>query len=741
MALHTGPATPRADDYEGYLTLSHTKRLMSTAYGGQILLSQATEALLRDSLPPGVTLRDLGGHRLKDFERAEQIFQVVAADVPAEFPPLKSLSALPTNLPTQLTSFIGREHELSEIKQLLTTTHLLTVTGPGGTGKTRLSLQLAADVLEAFSDGVWLVELAPLADPTLVTQTIASTLGVREQPGRTILDALLNYVRTKTMLLILDNCEHLIETCAHLADSLLRAAPRLKLLASSREALGIAGETAYRVPSLPLPDVQVVSLDALSQNDCVRLFVDRALAVCGEGLGDEVLDLLTHLVDKSLVVVEEQAEAGRYRLLETIRQYARDKVFESGEAEAVRDRHLEFFLRFAEEAEPKLRGAEQLAWLERVETEHDNLRTALAWSLESGKSDRALQLAGALVYFWELRGYWSEGQKWLDDALALAEREQGGRVTVGATPSSARADAARRAKALYAAGRFRFMTLFDPAVSRRMVEESLRLWRELGDRWWMAVALEHIGFMLTMEGDYQSSRARLEEGVALAREVEDRWPLAICLVRLPDALMQTDVAASHRIREEGVAVARSVGDKSLLSQGLTGLAITYLMKGNLTAAASVNEEALAEARAIGSVTQVFFSFLTLTIITCLQGDPAKAKGYCFEVLALAREKGVALANPLVLFPFALVASFGGQPQRGVRLLAAVEVLFGQLGAYGPLLIVQKRVLERVRSQLDPAAFEAALQEGRALTPEQALALATENEDSQLSRAGLGPSTD
>ncbi len=763
-----------------------------------------------------------------------------AVPTPARRSPHKTLESFPHNLPNQLTNFIGRERELEELKRLLLTTRLLTLTGPGGTGKTRLALQLATEVLDAkhFAEGVWLVELAPLADPTLVAQTVAATLGVREQPGRTLLNALMDYVRAKTMLLILDNCEHLIETCAQLADTLLRVAPGLKILASSREPLGIAGETAYRVPSLPLPDLQAESVDALWQNDCVRLFVDRALAaysrfhlkeknapviadiclrldgiplaielaaartkvfppeeiaarlndrfrlltggsrtalerhqtlfaliewshnllsepervllrrlsvfaggwsfdaaqeICGDGLGDEVLDLLTHLVDKSLVAVEEQAEEGRYRLPETIRQYARDRLFESGEAAPVRDRHLDFFLRFAEEAEPKLRSAEQLEWLNRVKIEHDNLRTALAWSLESGKSDRALQLAGALYYFWELSGYFSEGQKWLDDALALSEREQGGRVAAGETRADA--DAARRAKALYGTGRFRFASLSDPAASRTKVEESLRLWRELGDKWWMAVALEHIGFMLTIEGDVQTSRTRLEEGVSLAREVEDRWPLAMCLVRLATPLLNIDVAASHRIREEGVAVARSVGDKSVLSQGLLGMASSYFMKGNLTEAVSLQEEALAEARAIGSVTHVFLSLFGLTTFTCLQGDLARAKGYGFELLALAQEMGALLGFGFGLFAFGFVASFGGQPGRGVRLLAAAEAFGRQRGVSisawgGPLLMIYNQALEKARSQLDPATFEAALQEGRAMTLEQALALATEDESEE-----------
>jgi len=755
-----------------------------------------------------------------------------------------------TNLPVPLTSFVGREAQMAEITHMLQTTRLLTLTGPGGCGKTRLALEAATKLLDDYPNGVWLVELAPLADPALVTQTMAATLGVREQPGRTILDALTDYLRPKTLLLILDNCEHLIETCAQLADSLLRAAPHLKILASSREPFGIAGETAYRVPSLPLPDVQPASLDALAQNECVHLFIDRASAayppfrltaknaptiaqiglrldgiplaielaaartkvfppeqiaarlhdrfrlltggsrtalerhqtlralidwsydllseqerallrrlsvfaggwsfdaaqaVCGARFGEEVLDTLAHLADKSLVVVEEPIEAveGRYRLLETIRQYARDKLFESDEAEQVRDRHLDFFISFAEQAEPKLRSAEQLEWLERVETEHDNLRTALAWSLESGKSDRALRLAGTLSWFWYLRGYWSEGNRWLAEALALDEREQSGRAATETT---------RRAKALYGAGRMHFGALFDPHTSRTIVEESLRLWRELGDKWWMAVALEHVGFMLSADSDVQTARARLEEGVSLAREVEDRWPLAVCLVRLGSFLPRTEHAAARRIREEAVAVARSVGDKSVLSQGLFGLVTDNLLEGNLTAAAPVAEKALAEAHAIGSVTHVFLSLLVLVIISCLQGDPAKANQYCLQALAFARETGSPQWLLLVLLAFGLVACFGGQPLRGVRLLAAAETLLRQRGinisveGMRDLMVIKQALetaLETARAQLDPTTFEAALQEGRTLTPEQALALATEkeSEDSELPNAGLGPSSD
>jgi hypothetical protein len=362
-----------------------------------------------------------------------------------------------------------------------------------------------------------------------------------------------------------------------------------------------------------------------------------------------------------------------------------------------------------------------------METEHDNLRTALAWALESGKSESALRLAGSLAYFWDLRGYWSEGGKWLDDALALSERERSGRAAGGDATIPARTDAekARRAKALYAAGRLRFATLFEPVVSRTLVEASLHLWRELEDKWWHAVALEHLGFMSIAEGDSQTSRARLEEGVKLARDVEDPWPLALCLRRLASPLMLTDVAAAHRVLEEGVALARSIGDNNLLSQGLTALSSTYLIEGNLTAAASVAEEGLAGARAIGNISNIFLLLFFSVIISCFKGDPAKAKGYCLELLAIAREKGM-VSNPLVLFPFAFVAIFGGQPERGVRLLVAFDALFDQSGIkLATVDMIKTRALEMARSQLDPAAFDAALQEGRALTLEQVIALATE----------------
>jgi predicted ATPase/class 3 adenylate cyclase len=296
MALHTGTADLRDGDYFGQ-PLNRVSRLLSAGHGGQTLLSLATQELMRDQLPPGIELKDLGERRLRDLIRPERIFQLVAPDLPSEFAPLRSLEAFAHNLPMQLTSFVGREKEIAEIKAMLASHRLVTLTGTGGTGKTRLSVQVAADLLEDFLDGVWFVELASLADPNLVPQTVATVLGVREEPARPIIQTLSDYLKSRNVLILLDNCEHLLTACAQLCETLLRVCSRVRILASSREGVGIAGEQTFRVPSLTVPDPKewgegrrqkaegsqdsslIPHLSSLTQYESVRLFIDRALLV------------------------------------------------------------------------------------------------------------------------------------------------------------------------------------------------------------------------------------------------------------------------------------------------------------------------------------------------------------------------------------------------------------------------------------------------------------------------------
>ena len=275
MGLHTGEAQRAEAGYVG-IDVYRASRICAAGHGGQIVLSQTTRELVANDLPHGVTLRDLGEHRLRDIAHPYRLFQVVANGLPAEFPPPRTLDILPNNLPIQLTSFIGREREKAEVKRFFTTTRLLTLTGSGGAGKTRLALEVAGEMLDQYPDGVWLVELASLGDPALVPQTVASALGMRDESGRPVLATLTDYLRSRHLLLVVDNCEHLLPACSQLADALLRACPNLRMMATSREALGNPGELAYRVPSLSLPDPQQQSLEQLVQCEAVRLFVERA---------------------------------------------------------------------------------------------------------------------------------------------------------------------------------------------------------------------------------------------------------------------------------------------------------------------------------------------------------------------------------------------------------------------------------------------------------------------------------
>src|SRR5512143_1510770 len=281
MGIHTGTADDRGNGhYDGYLTLSHVQRLMSAAHGGQVLVSLATAELVRDELPAGVALRDMGERRLKDVVRPERVYQVVIPGLPADFPPIRTLDAHRHNLPAQITSFIGREKETAELAQLLSAHRLVTLTGAGGAGKTRLSLEVAAQHLDQFPDGVWLAELAPVVDSDLIPQTLLSIFNLREDPHRSASEILIDHLRGKSVLLLLDNCEHLVDGCARIAEALLSACPNLRVLATSREALGIAGEVDYHVPSMSTPDPgHLPPLDELARMDSVRLFLERAAAV------------------------------------------------------------------------------------------------------------------------------------------------------------------------------------------------------------------------------------------------------------------------------------------------------------------------------------------------------------------------------------------------------------------------------------------------------------------------------
>jgi len=692
MGLHTGEPVSSTGDYVG-LDVHRAARICAAGHGGQILLSDAVSGLTGRDLPSGVSLRDLGTYRLKDLRDPEHLFQVLHAGLPSDFPSLKSLDVRPNNLPVQLTSFIGRVREIAEIKRLLGDARLVTLTGSGGAGKTRLALQVAADVLVDYPDGVWLAELAPIADPTLVSKTVASALNVPEQPGRKIADTLVDALRHKTLLLALDNCEHLVSACRDLAVALLRSCPHVRILVTSREGLGVAGETLWRVPSLSVPeDVRhLPPPEELVLYDAVRLFADRAAAtapgfrvtsrnasaithlcqqldgiplaielaaarakvlsveqiaarlddrfhlltggsrtvlprhqtlgaaidwsynllsekervllrrlsvfaggwtleaaeaVCAGGVVEvaSILDVLTSLVDKSLVLAETQHGEARYRLLETIRQYARHRLVEAGEDPEVRTRHRDWYMALAESAEPEMRGTNQVAWLERLERNHDNLRAALEWSeVETGTAAAGLRLATALYEFWEIHGHFAEARAWLDEMLRL----------------DAEAPPDLRVRALNRAGHLAYRQ-GDHARVLALCQQALALSETAGDRRGHARALHYLAHGVEGQGNYRRATELFERSIALHRAAGSRFDLAQALHCFGNsARVQGNFGKATALFEESLAIFKEFSDKRSQATTLHNFGYLALSQGDRKRARRLFRESVVRASELG----------------------------------------------------------------------------------------------------------------------------------------------
>ena len=703
-----------------------------------------------------------------------------------------------SNLPASLTPLIGREQEAAAVGSLLARPHvrLLTLTGTGGIGKTRLSMQIAADLLDAFTDGVWFVDLAPIGDPGLVAATIAHTLGVK-QPGRqALVEHLKVYLREKCLLLVLDNFEQVV-AAGPLLNDLLQAAARLKLLVTSRTPLHIAGEQEFPVPPLALPNPKHRSpLATLEQSAAAALFIQRAQGVkpdftatdanaptvaeicvrldglplalelaaarvkvlapqallarldhrlqlltggardmparhqtlratidwsynllhadeqrlferlavftggctleaaaavgLADDTGSDMLDRLQLLVDQSLL---QQAEGPmgepRFRMLETIREYAWERLVASGEVEVLRQRHAEYFRQLAEAAEAKFRGVHQGEWMARLAAEQDNLRAALIWVVERREGETALRLAGALGYFWTASGQLSEGRQWIEAALATTQQAQAAVPDVG--PASA-----LRAKALQ----------------------------------WAAWAAQ-------LQGDFGAARLRFEEALTLNRARTDTQAIAWSLEMLAMvANQQGDFAASREWHAEAIALQRELGDPSILAAMLNNEGCRAYLAGDDARAVPLLEESLALHRQVGDTSpRLGLTLDSLGRVLSEHGDHARARALLTEALHFAQHYGSRSNLMWELEGFACLAAPEGMAQgkpvegaqRAARLFGAAEALLEPSGELLPPAerSVHERHVAIARAQMDEAAWQAAWAEGRAMTLEQAVAYALE----------------
>lgn len=774
MGLHTGEVERQGDHYFG-AALYRCARLSNTAHGGQVVLSSATAELVREGLPIGASLRDLGEHRLKDLQRPEHIFQLVGPELAADFPPLRALDTTTSNLPLQPTPFVGRAREMDAARKLLQQpeTRLLTLIGPGGVGKTRLGLEIAGSLVGEFPDGTFFVELATVASAELVVPSIAKTLAVQETANRSTLDSVKDYLRDRQVQLVLDNFEHVTAAAVAVAD-LLAACPRIKTIVTTREALHLRGERQFPVIPLSRPDRgRAEPIDQLMRYEAIELFLERArtakpefaisernvdavaeicrrvdglplgielaaarvnvfspqallahldhpLAVLTGGSRDlpvrqqtlrraiawshdlltpdeqslyrrvavfaggctltaaqsvlgeadpdsrlAVVDGLASLVDKSLLRQEERHEAPRFRMLETIREDALERLMVSGDADQVQGAHADYYLAFAEQAEAGTREAE---WLDRVAVEQDNLHAALSRFTRRGLAEHGLRLASALRRFWRARGYTAQGRERLAELLAQP---------------AGRTRSITRAKALHAAG-WLATQQGDYAEARTMFDESLDISRALGEPGGIGWAMVDLGLLSRYEGNYATAKGLLEDGLDLLTQARNVEGMAAALGNL--GLIARDVGdtaeAEMRIGQS-LGLWRKLGDRFGVGLSLNGLAMVARARGHLAVARARVEESLAVWNELGDRQNMANALTTAAALAREQREYAEARAHLAQSLQIFHELGDRRGVAFVLEGFACLAAAETQPIRAHYLATAAATLRQVIGTAAP----------------------------------------------------------
>jgi predicted ATPase/class 3 adenylate cyclase/DNA-binding CsgD family transcriptional regulator len=858
MGLHTGEPQHTTEGYVG-LDVHHAARIMSIAHGGQVLLSQTTRDLVEHDLPEGVSLHDLGAHHLKDLQQPSRLFQLVIEGLPTDFPMLKTLDVSPNNLPLQPTPFIGREKEVEAVQQLLLSesSRLVTLTGPGGVGKTRLGLQVAANQASHFTDGTWFVSLAPISDPDLVIPAISQTLGLREARDQAPLEYLKRSLHKNKTLLLLDNFEQVVNAALSVAD-LLADCPRLKVLVTSREGLHVRAEREFPVPALALPDSKhLPDLGALSQYEAVALFLERAqavkpdfqmtnanagavadicirldglplaielaaarlkllppqallkrlshrllvltggsrdlpsrqhtlrntiqwsydlltereqrlfrwlsifvggcmleaaAAVCSApgSLGMDILEGVTSLLDKSLLQQTElEGEEPRLLLLETLREYGLEVLETQGEREAAHQAHTTYYLALAEQAKPKLEGAEQGIWLERLEREHDNLRAVLEWALEQGTDEQeskrraiALRLSAALEPFWEMRGYHSEARTYLERVLTSSEGESAS-LRANVLPAAAHAAYLvgdyERAEVLAQHGLALSRELNDThgvarclsvlvelawavgesAEAIALSEKLVQLLRHIGGPGEVAEALYNFGIDVSTYGEFAQGQALFQEALELARTAGNELLVGMTLIQIATFLFwgnRGDGATIRQRLQEGQALVTRVGHPPGVVRATYLAAVLAWSEGEPARAAELARETLALARKIDSRWFIAFTLHLLGTMEFFQGELTAARHSLQESLALSRELSSKHLIALDLESLGLLAARQKASRWAVQLWGAAEVLREVTAKPLPPVLhaLYEEAVSAAHAQLEEEAFAAAWQEGRTM---------------------------
>ena len=839
VALHSGACAERGGDYIGPV-VNRTARLLDIGHGGQVLVTAATFALLADRLPGGIGLRDLGEQRLKDLGRAERVFQVTGPGLADGFGVLRSLDdpALRHNLPSQATSFVGRTAELAELHALVAGgSRLITIAGPGGIGKSRLALQVAANALDGTGDGVWLVELAPVSDPELVARTAAAALGISDVPGRPMLDSLIDAIGGRELLMILDNAEQVLGAVAGLADAVIRSCPRVCLLVTSREPLGISGEHVFRVLGLAVPPAGLAAPDRLAVFESVQLFAAHAalhqrgfvvddasaaavaaicvrldgiplaleLAAARLGLlsvseinarldqrfrllttgnrtalprhqtlralidwsydllssqeqivfdrlsvfaggwtldaaeavasgGDvaewQVLDLLAALVGKSLVQAEVVHSSTRYRLLETVRHYAAERLAQRAgpDLREVRVAHRDHYLSLVETAVARMRGPDEHDWLDRIEADFDNIRAALAFSIaDPGSAEPGLRLAAGLRNFVFSRGHSGEVIEVLDALLGRPDARQPTRYL-----------------ALALITYCKLLTHFDrrPDIAA-MAEEAITIARGLADDALAADALAGLNWFRYLQGDLPAALAGADEAVALARATGHSTRLVVALGHRAVFKAETgDLDASLADYHEVLHLARASGDNYTLAVTLVNLGVDQVTAGEFPAALAYLQDALKVAEAHGYQHLSAAAEMNLGFAYLMNADAASARRLLVGVLDRARATSEMTWVHSALLGLALAAGADADPAVAATLHGAVDHQYEQAGQAFDVKESKMRSSDhaRLRTALGEAAFDAAYAHGRTLSRADAVALAlgTVRPDPGPAPAVVGP---